>query len=285
MAKVGDFFVCGNTFGKINSMINSHGKRVSIAEPSIPVKVAGFNSLPEAGDFFEVVSQQEYRKARLGKREKKLDIQKVLATGVKGDINIIVKADSDSSREALLGGLEKIAKKLDKGFNVVHSAVGDINESDVDLAAISGSQIVGLHVKAESKAASLAQGHSVTIKLFNIIYKLLEYLQEFSESKKEIKKEVKRIGEAVVLRVFKIKNVGVIAGCIVKDGRFSKDGTIVAWRGKTKVGEGKIISLQREKKTVKEVHAGFECGFIIDGFNDWEVDDRVECFLEVAEEK
>jgi len=283
-AKVGDFFVCGNTFGKINSMINSYGQRVRVAEPSIPVLVAGFDSLPEAGDFFEVVSAQEHRKARLGKRERKPSVSELLAVGSKEDINMIIKADSDSSKEALLWAIESLSSKLEKGFNVVQASVGNISESDIELASISGSIVVGLHVKLEAKASLLAQRVAVKVDLFDIIYKLIDFLKEYAEGKKEVKKEFKKIGEAVVLRVFKIKKIGVIAGCIVKDGRFIKNGTVFAWRGDTKVGEGKIISLQREKKTVKEAHAGFECGFVVDGFDEWEVDDRVECYAEVTEE-
>jgi len=285
VAKIGDFFICGETFGKITSLVSSAGKRVQSVAPSIPAQVSGFDSLPEAGDFFEVVSPQQYRKARLGKIERKPTMSRLLVAGAKKDINIIVKADSDSSKEALLMSIEKISKKLDRGFNVVHSAVGNISESDIDLAAISESVIVGLHIKPEAKAASVAQKLGVDIKLFDIIYKLVEYLQELSESKKETKKEIKKVGEAVVLRVFKIKNVGVIAGCLVRDGVFSRGAKIVALRGGKKIGEGKITSLQREKKTVKEAHAGFECGFIVEGFDDWEVDDTVECYQEVAEKK
>jgi len=285
VASVGDFFVCGKTHGKISSMVNSYGVRLKSVDPSVPVQVAGFDNLPQAGDLFEVVSVQEYKKARQGKRVVKKTPSKMVAAGAKKSINIIVKADSDSSKEALLLAIEKLSKNLEKGFNVVHGAVGDISESDVDLAAISRSLIFGLHVKAEAKASSMAQGLAVEIKIFDIIYKLIDFLQEYAESKKEIKKELKKVGEAVVLRVFDIKNIGVIAGCAVKDGLFSRDGIVVAYRQNKKVGEGKIRSLQREKKTVKEVHAGFECGFVVDGFSDWEVGDRAECYLELPQDK
>ena len=285
IARVGDFFVCGKTFGKINSMVDSYSKRVKSAEPSVPVQVAGFAELPEAGDFFEVVSPADYKKARQGKREQRPLAAKMVSAADKDSINLIIKADSDSSKEALLGAIEKASKNLEKGFNIIQASVGDISESDIDLASISSSLLVGLHVKAEAKASSMAQMLAVKVELFDIIYKLIEFLEEYSESKKEIKKELRKIGEAVVLRVFQIKNIGTIAGCAVKDGRFSKDGSVVVFRRGKKVGEGKISSLQREKKIVKEVHAGFECAFLIDGFSDWEVDDRVECYLELPQEK
>lgn len=280
--KKGDFFVCGQTTGRVSSLIDSYGQRVDKVGPSVPVRIAGFSSLPEAGDFLRVVSQREYKKARFSKSGQRAAPSKVSA--VEGDINIIVKVDTNSSREALLGSIAKLSRKLEKAYHVVHDAVGDINESDVGLAATTGSMIVGLHVKAEPNAASFARRNNVEIRLFGIIYKLIEDLEEFSESKKEIKKVKTKIGEAVVLRVFDIKNVGVIAGCAVKDGRCSRNGTLVVWRGKTKIGEGKIKSLQREKKTVKEVHAGFECGFLVEGFDAWQVDDKVECYLEMVPE-
>jgi len=283
VARVGDFFVCGKTHGRISSMVNSFGKRVKEVEPSIPVRVAGFDGLPGAGDIFEVVSQLEYKKAKAGKRDVKPIAPKLLAVSSEKDINLIIKADSDSSKEAVLWAISKLSKKLERGFKIIHSAVGDISESNIDLAAISNSLVAGLHVKLEGKASSLAQRLGVDVRLYDIIYKLVEYLEEYSESKKVIKKELKKVGEATVLRVFNIKNIGVIAGCIVKDGRFAKGSSVVAYRGGKKVGEGKIRSLQREKKTVKEVHAGFECGFLVDGFNDWEVDDKVECWLEISE--
>ncbi|MFC1842843.1 translation initiation factor IF-2 [Candidatus Dependentiae bacterium] len=285
VAKVGQFFVCGKTYGKISSMVDSYGLRTKLAEPSIPVQIAGFQELPEAGDFFEVVSQQEHKRAKQGKREQKVSKAKMVAIGGKESFNLIVKADSDSSKEALLWAIDKLSKKLDKGFSIVQSSVGDISESDIDLAAITNSLIMGLHVKTEAKALAMAQQLSVNLNLYDIIYKLIDFLQEYSESRKEIKKELKQVGQAVVLRVFDIKGLGVIAGCAVKDGVFTRGASVVAYRRDKKVGEGKIKSLQREKKSVKEVHAGFECGFIVDGFSDWEVGDRVECYLELPQDK
>jgi len=280
--KKGDFFICGDTVGKVSSLVNSYGERVDKVGPSIPVRVAGFSALPEAGDFFQAVSQREYKKARF---TKPTQTQAPRVIAVEGDINIIIKSDTKSSQEALLGAITRLSKGLEKGFHIVHSSVGDISESDVALAATTGSMVLGFHIKVEPNAAILARRSAINIRLFDIIYKLIEDIEAFAESKKEIKKIKTKIGEAVVLRVFNIKNVGVIAGCAIKDGRCSRDASLVIWRGKIKIGEGKIKSLQREKKSVKEVHAGFECGFLMEDFDDWEVDDRVECYLEVLEEK
>jgi len=279
--KKGDFFVCGDVVGRVTSLVDSYGKNLKSAGPSVPVRVAGFSELPEAGDFLRVVTQKEYKKARATKPERRT----ASAKPTEGALNILVKVDTKSSREALLGAIEKLSKKLEKPFHVTFSSVGDVNESDIALAATTNSMIIGLHVRVEPNAFSLARRDSVEIRLFDIIYKLLEDLEAYSESKKEIKKVKTKIGEAVVLRVFNIKNIGVIAGCAVKDGRCTRDGSLVIWRGKEKIGEGKIRSLQREKKAVKEVHAGFECGFLVENFNDWAVDDRVECYVELDPEK
>ena len=280
--KIGDYFVAGSTVGKINSMVDSYGKRIVQAGPSVPVQVAGFSGLPEAGDYFQIVSKQEYAKARnVDVVEHKLHI--VQRSANEKGINLIIKTDTNSSKEALLESIAKLSKKSEKGFTVIQAQVGNINESDIELAADTRAKIYALHIKTEPNAATLAQYMDVSIHSFDIIYKLLESLQDLAESSREIKMVRKKTGEAVVRKVFDIKNLGVIAGCYVKDGLFSRDGSLVIYRGNRKIGEGKIASLQRDKKTVKEVHAGFECAFMIEGYHDWAVDDRVECYILVPE--
>jgi translation initiation factor IF-2 len=278
---VGDYFVCGGLGGKVNSLINSVGARVDKIYPSQPARVAGFSSLPQVGELFEVVSAHEL-KERLAKEETTGSLISRHALE-ENTFNIIVKTDSVSSQEALLNALDKVSTKGTKKISVVYAGVGAIKESDINLAADTHSIIYGLHVKAESKLLHLAQREQVTIKLFDIIYKLLEDIQLLIEQGKPVKMVNKKIGEAVVLKVFDIKKIGIIAGAQVKSGRFVKDAHVVIWRGKNKVGEGTLTSLQRDKKTVKEVHTGFECAFVVDSFVDWLVDDRVECYLSVPE--
>jgi len=244
--RVGDFFTCGKTVGKVNSLVNSYGARVIEVGPSHPIRIAGFADLPEAGDYFEAVSRQEYSKSRT-------NIAKVVShpsqSAIKQEgFNIIIKADSDSSKEALVDAIEKISKNVKSKFNIVRAAVGDIGEGDVSLAASTQSKLLGLHVKAEPNALLAARQEGVVIQLFGIIYKLLESLEEYAHSKREIKMKRVKTGEAEVRRVFNIKGLGVIAGCYVKDGTFSRDGSVIVWRKKYKVGEGKIKSLQRDKK-------------------------------------
>jgi translation initiation factor IF-2 len=280
--KVGDHFVCGSTFGKVTSLVDSLGRRVQQATPSIPVLVAGFSALPNAGDFFEVVSQQDYKKSVKDRAVEHKPSPGVTFTKSEA-FNIVIKTDSNSSKEAILGSLQKISRKFEKKFNVVYSGVGPINESDVDFAHTTGATIWSLHVKPEPSATILAHKEGVKIHVFDIIYKLLESLEALAEGAKEIKMIKTKIGEATVRQVFDIKGLGVIAGCYVSDGRFSKDGFVVVLRGNRKIGEGKIKSLQRDKKPVKEVHTGYECGFLVDGCEDFMIDDRIECFINVPE--
>lgn len=275
-----DYFICGETTGKVTSLVNSSGKNLKTALPSIPVKVSGFSMLPQVGDIFRVVSKAEAKK---GVTESPLRAPVATVSTGEQSINLIIKADNASSKEAVVNSIEKLNKKVEVDINMVASSIGSVTESDITLAADTQSIIYGFTVKVEPKAKSLAAKLDVEIKIFDIIYKLLEDLEDLAESKKKIVYISKKIGEASVLKVFDIKNLGVIAGSLVKSGMVSKDSTVKIYRGKQKIGEGPIKSLQKEKKTVKEVQAGFECGFLVDGFTAWEIDDRVEFYLEVPE--
>lgn len=281
LLSVGDYFKAGSIVGKVASLVDSRGKRLQQVNPSTPVLVAGFESLPEAGDLFEVIDKEVYKKIRLALEARKSFAPRT--SSIKDVFNIIIKTDTNSSKEALMGSIEKINKKLDKGYYIVQSGVGNVSESNITLALNTGSKIIALHVKPEASVMQFAARLGVDIKLYEIIYKLLEDLEAISEGSKEIKKIKTKIGEAVVLKVFDIKNLGVIAGCYIREGRFNKEGTVIVYRGNRKVGEGSIKSLQRDRKQVKEVHSNYECGFLVEGFDAWQPDDRVECYLELPE--
>ena len=274
---VGDYFVCGKTFGRVSSIKNSAGVGLRQVGPSIPVLVAGFNELPDAGDLFKAVPKEDVRKDQQQDRNMALSVR----AAQENTINLIIKVDTNSSKEALLDAINSLSAKADIGFNIILAGVGAISEGDIELAYSTNSLIIGLHTKAESNAIALAQRKGVSIELYDIIYKLLESLKERSTKDKEVEKVKTKIGQAIVRRVFDIKGVGVVAGSYIQEGRFAKEGTVIGWRGSRKLGEGKITSLQRDKKSVKEVHAGFECGFVIEGITDWHEDDRAECFLEL----
>lgn len=275
---VGDYFVCGATTGRITSLVDSFGNRVDQVLPPHPVAVAGFAHLPEVGDSFEVVSKQDYLQARL-KEESRKEVG-IKESRVEGAIQLIIKADTNSSQEALVESIEKVARKAPVGIHVVTAGVGDINESDIEFAFNTGAQIIGFHVKLQPNTAELVRKRNVSVRLYDIIYKVLEALQAQAETYREIEMVKVKSGDGIVRKVFDIKNVGVIAGVYVQDGLFSRDGFVVIWRGRQKIGEGKILSLQREKKTVKEVRTGFECGFMVEGVTDIQADDRVECYIE-----
>lgn len=275
---VGDFFVCGDSTGRVSSLIDSHGARVTSIGASHPVRVAGFSELAQAGDYFEVVDKDSYLKSRAaGVSRESVPAASLVKENA---INLVVKADNHSSREALVEAIAKLSKKYDKPFAVISATIGDVNESDINLAQASGSRIVCLHCKISPFVVQAARQHHVTIESFDIIYKLLERLEEIADSYK-VKQVIRtKTGEAEVRKVFDIKGQGIIAGCYVKDGRFVKDGIIIAWRGKVKLGEGKIKSLQRDRKIVKEVTAGYECAFLVEGIDQWAEGDRAECYIQ-----
>lgn len=285
VVKVGDYFTCGTTVGKVTAMFDSFGKAVKRADATMPVQVVGFDDLPEAGSYFEVVSKEQYIRTRPSVRDERKNKQLAFSGSDKNALTCIIKTDTDSSKEALLGALHKLSKKIDREFNVIFASVGDVTESDVMLAANTGASLIVFHAKVSAPAKELIRKYKVALYQFDIIYKLLEALEALVESTQEQEMVRVKIGEAEVRRVFDVKNVGVIAGCYVKDGTFSRDGIVVGWHGRQKIGEGKIRSLQRDKKTVKEVHAGYECGFVVQDINSWQEGDRVECFVDKPLEK
>ena len=282
--RIGDYFAAGSASGRVSSLIDSYGRQVRETMPSQPVRVAGFSVLPVAGDMFRVGSMQQVRdlaETKIVRRDEQLTSKSL----DKESIALVIKTDNMSSLEAIKASLEKISAKAFKKLSILRSGVGELNESDVEYAADVNALVYLLHVKAQANAALLSSRLGITIKGFDIIYKFLEELELIAQQGRPIKMIQKKMGEAVVLKVFDIKKLGIVAGARVASGVLSKDGKLVVWRGKNKVGEGLITSLQRDKKAVKEVHKGFECAFMIDGFTSWEVDDRVECFVMVPSQE
>ena len=295
--KVGDYFVAGTgCTGKIRLLIDTYNKRVSQVGPSIPVQIVGFDTLDGLGDELTVVSQQEYTKAR-GQRideatisapqlAPKLSLQPA-ANAKSKVINLIIKTDTRGSKEAVMDSIDKLVKankEVKCPIVIVASSIGDINESDIDLANNAHALIVGLHTKVEKNAQSLARELGVTVELHGIIYELIDSITKLLLSKKEVKYISTKVGEANVLKVFDIKGVGVIAGCYMREGVFTRGNKVECIRNGRKVGEGKISTLQRDRKTVKEVHSGYECGFTCDGFTEWREGDTVLCYTETKVE-
>ena len=277
---IGDYFLAGSVSGRVNALINSEGKRLKHVGPSIPIRIAGFNELPQSGDSFEVVSQSSYKKLRSPDKVR-------LMSGYETDhtnktLNIILKADNNSSHEAIVGSIENLPKKNSQPIRIIYSGVGDINENDITLAHNTKAIIYGFNVKTDGKVLAHNQQLNSQIHNFQIIYQLLDDVAKRATLAPEIKYISTKIGEAVVICTFKVKGIGLVAGANVKEGKLSKEGKLIVKRGKYKVGEGNLKGLERERRSVKEVHAGFECAFSIEGFDDWQVDDRVECYMNVA---
>ncbi len=291
--KVGDAFVSGTTYGKVRALIDDMGKRISEAGPSTPVEVLGFSEVPQAGDQFVVVEDEKrarqialarQHKERLAeisraKRLKLDDIYKQIQEGEIKELNIIIKADVQGSVEAIKGALEKITHPEVK-VRVIHTSVGGINESDVMLAAASNAIIIGFNVRPEAKAAKAAEAEGVDIRLYRVIYEAIEDVKKAIEGLLEPTLKEKVIGRAEVRETFTISRIGTVAGCYVLEGVIQRasDGIRVI-RDNIVIYEGKIASLKRFKEDVREVQAGYECGILIENFNDIKVGDILENFI------
>lgn len=277
--RIGDYFVAGDSLGKVVSITDSQANKLKEVGPTIPVKISGFESFPKAGDYLKVVSAEEYKRLKSEKEK-----SKVITAPISADakIKLIIKADAESSREAIVEAIAKLAKAKNYDIAIVASAVGDLTESDVTLASSTGAHIYCFNVKLDSNAAALSKANAIDVRVFNIIYRLLENVEMLAESAKETQVKLVKSGEAVVKKVFEIKKVGVVAGFGVKQGKIYKFGIIEIWRNGKKVGQGTIKSLQKDKKTVREVGVGFEGALLVDGFDAWMEEDRVVCMVDAS---
>jgi translation initiation factor IF-2 len=291
--KVGDAFVAGGTSGKVRALIDDTGKKIHQAGPSTPVEVIGFAEVPTSGDIFTVVEDE--RKARqialirLQKmkgsdiiKHPKLTLDELYAKIKEGqirDLNIVLKGDVQGSVEAIKSAFEGITH-VEVKVNVIHASVGGINESDVMLAAASNAIIIGFNVRPETKAAQLAEKEGVDIRLYNIIYEAIENVKKALEGMLEPTIKEKIMGRAEVRQTYSVSRLGTIAGCYVIDGVIirASDGVRVI-RDNIVVYQGKIASLKRFKEDVREVATGYECGIMIENFNDLKSGDILENFV------
>jgi translation initiation factor IF-2 len=291
--KVSDAFLSGTNVGKVRALVDDTGKRIYAASPSTPVEVIGFSEVPTAGDTFSAVEdekkarqiamvrQQKQRLAEMA-RSKKLtldDLYSKIKEGEIRDLNIIIKGDVQGSIEALKDAFEHIVHPEVK-VKVIHASVGAINESDVMLAAASNAIIIGFNVRPEAKAHQLAEREGVDMRHYNIIYVAIEDVRKALEGLLEPTLREKILGRAEVRETFQVSRLGTIAGCYVLDGTVSRasDGVRVL-RDNIVVYEGKISSLKRFKEDVREVQAGYECGIMIENYNDLKVGDILENYV------
>jgi translation initiation factor IF-2 len=293
MLRIGDAFIAGIHAGKVRALIDETGKRVAESGPSTPVEVIGFTEVPSAGDIFTVVEdekrarqialarQQKEKLAEMAKT-KKLTLDDLYAKIKEGEIrelNIVIKCDVQGSVEAIKDAIENITHPQVK-VKVIHSSVGGINESDVMLASASSAIIIGFNVRPELKASQAAEKEGVDIRLYNVIYEAIEDVKKALEGLLEPTLKEKPIGKAEVRQLFPISKVGTVAGCYVLDGTMSRssDGIRVI-RDSVVVYDGKIAALKRFKEDVKEAQAGYECGILIENFNDIKVGDILENYI------
>ncbi len=295
--KTGDFLVVGTSYGKARRMTNEFKKVLSEATPSTPVSVIGLTEVPEAGDrFMAFMEESEARtiaqKRKLIKEQKTRnqtsamsldDLYNRIHEGEVQNIDIIIKADSTGSAEAVKSSLEKLTTEQVK-INVIRATAGAITESDVLLAAASHAIIYGFNVRPDARTRAKAQEEKVEIRLHRIIYALIEEIQAAMKGMLAPTMVEKVIGQAEVRRLFKVSKLGTIAGCMVIDGVIKNSAHIRVLREGVIIYEGKLASLQREKDQAREVKSGYECGMLVENFNDLKEGDIIEA-SEMIEEK
>ncbi|BCP59048.1 translation initiation factor IF-2 [Streptococcus parasuis] len=289
---VQDPIVAGNTFGRVRAMTNDLGRRVKVAGPSTPVSITGLNEAPMAGDHFAVYEDEKSARAAGEERAKRALLKQRQATqrvslenlfdtlkaGEVKSVNVIIKADVQGSVEALASSLQKIEVEGVK-VNIVHSAVGAINESDVTLAAASNALIIGFNVRPTAEARSQAETDDVEVRLHSIIYKVIEEMEDAMKGMLDPEYEEKIIGEAIVRETFKVSKVGTIGGFMVVRGKVTRDSSVRVIRDGVVVFDGQLASLKHYKDDVKEVGNAQEGGLMIENYNDLKVDDTIEAYI------
>ena len=286
--RTGDVFICGDYSGKVKSLLNDQGEPIKEAGPSTPAKVLGFTGLPNAGNEFLVMKAERDAKTlseeRLdAKRTGKLNVPQratleSLLEAIDGKklLRIVLKCDTQGSVEAIVGALNQIqSDKID--LEIVHSAVGPISESDMLLASASNAVVVGFNVKVENVAVSAAKREGVQVKLYSIIYELIDQIKEAMAGLLDPEHRETVIGHAEVKQVFKLSR-GIVAGCLVTDGRIARTARARVLRRRQPVYDGGLSTLRRFQDDVKEVRSGLECGIKLGDFNEYQVGDIIECY-------
>ena len=286
--KLGDPFICGEYGGKVKSLIDDRGKPLKEGGPSTPAKVLGFTGLPQAGDEFLVMESERSAKTLseerlLATRAEKLaappraTLESLLeAADGKKHLRIILKCDAQGSLEALTGALNQIeSRKID--LEIIHSGVGPISENDILLASASNTVVVGFNVKVEANAVNAAKREGVQVKLYSIIYELIDQIKEAMAGMLDPEHRETVIGHAEVKQVFKLSR-GIVAGCLVTDGRIGRTARARVLRRRQPVYDGGLSTLRRFQDDVKEVRVGLECGIKLGDFNEYQVGDIIECY-------
>jgi translation initiation factor IF-2 len=289
--KVGDIIVAGTLYGKVRAMFDDAGKRIPKAPPALPVSILGLSEVPEAGDRFEVVADEKTARALTQQRRDQaqqaaqqtitLDtLYAQMREGMVKELNLLVKSDVQGSAEALKHSLSQIGDENLK-VRLIHDAVGNVSESDVNLASASKAIIIAFNVKVDAAAQRLAQIEGVDIRSYTVIYKLVEDIEAALQGLLEPVYKEQVDGHAEVAQIFKAGRTLVIGGCRVTDGKLVRSAQVRVLRKGEIVYTGEIQSLRRGKDDVREVASGFECGVTLEGFNALEIGDIVETFSKV----
>ena len=290
--KLGDIIIAGTAVGRVRTMINDKGQRVTEAGPSTPVEISGMSEVPSAGDTFNAVADERMAKELAEERRiqmssnampgtKKVSLEDLFSQIQAGEmktLNVIVKADVQGSAEAVKASLEKISNE-EVRVKVIHSAVGAINESDVMLAATSGAIIVGFNVRPDNAARDSAARSKVDMRMYRVIYDCINEIEAAMKGMLAPKFKEAVIGHAEVRETYKVSKVGTVCGCYCTDGKIQRGCEVRVLRDNIVIHEGELASLRRFKDDVKEVASGYECGMQVEKFNDIKVGDVIECFV------
>ena len=295
---IGDPIVVGNTYGRVRTMVNDQGRRIKKAGPSTPVEITGLSDAPQAGDVF-VVFEDEKSARQAGEEraqralqasrnvKQKLNLDNLFASLQEGDlktVNLIIKADVQGSVEALAASLQKIQVEGVR-VGIVHSAVGAINESDISLAAASGAIIIGFNVRPTPQARAQADQEEIDIRLYRVIYQALEEVESAMKGMLDPEFEEEVQGQALVRETFVVSKVGTIAGAFVTDGVIQRSSQVRLIRDNIVIYDGEIASLKRFQDDAREVAKGYECGIMIENYNDIKIDDVIEAYHMVEIER
>jgi translation initiation factor IF-2 len=286
----GDLVVAGRAYGRMKAITDFKGQSVTKAGPSMPVAVMGLNEVPSAGDVFQVVDSEREARALAGQRleadksharsRKKVSLEELFANvqaGEARELQLIVKADVQGSLEPIMVELEKLGQG-EIGLKVLHAETGNIGENDVMLASASKAIIVGFNVQAEVAARRLADSEGVSIRLYEIIYRMTEDIEKALSGMLEPVEVERVIGRANVLAVFPASKLGRVAGCRVTEGELHRNAKVRLYRGTDLVFEGEMASLRHEKEDVREIRTGFECGVGFKNFQDIQIGDQLICY-------
>ncbi len=290
--KLGDIIIAGTAVGRVRTMINDKGQRVTEAGPSTPVEISGMSEVPSAGDTFNAVADErmarelaEERRVQMASNAmggtKKVSLEDLFSQIQAGEmktLNIIVKADVQGSAEAVKTSLEKISNE-EVRVKVIHSAVGAINESDVMLAATSGAIIVGFNVRPDNAARDSAARSKVDMRMYRVIYDCINEIEAAMKGMLAPQFKEVVIGHAEVRETYKVSKVGTVCGCYCTDGKIQRGCDVRVLRDNIVIHEGSLASLRRFKDDVKEVASGYECGMQVEKFNDIKPGDVIECFV------